>query len=357
MKHALEEYGWDAWFAERFAPFAEQGFKPARVAVEHRTQYELYGENGPIMAVLAGRLRYTAADRAELPAVGDWVAAAVRPEGEATIHGLVPRRSSFVRRAAGKHALPQVAAANIDIVFIVTSCNADFNPRRLERYLAVAYESGATPVIVLSKSDLAADVEEFRAQAVLAAGGAPVILTSANNGQGVDELSRMLVGCRTGALLGSSGVGKSSLINRLLDENRFDTATIREHDDRGRHTTTRRELVKVPGGGLLIDTPGMREIQLYDTDDGLLAAFDDVLALADQCGFADCRHGPEPRCAVTAAVAQGTLPAERLESYKKLVAELEFTRRKTDKRAELEAKQRDKRFARLVRSVTKKKKN
>lgn len=327
MKHALEEFGWDPWFAERFTAFAEQGLRPARVAVEHRTQYELYGESGPLVAVLAGKLRYSAINHGERPAVGDWVAAAVRPEGEATIHGIIPRRTSFLRRAAGKHPVPQVAAANIDVVFLVTSCNADFNPRRMERYLTAAYESGARPVIVLSKADLAPDRAAFLAPARVVAAQAPVILTSVATGEGIEELRGMLAGSRTGALLGSSGVGKSTLINALLGEDRIDTGPTRESDDRGRHTTTRRELVKVPGGGLLIDTPGMRELQIHEGDEGIVAAFDDVLALAAECGFADCRHSAEPGCAVLAAVADGTLPVERLESYRKLSGELDHQRR------------------------------
>jgi ribosome biogenesis GTPase len=357
VKHALETYGWDAWFAERFAPYAERGHEPARVTVEHRSQYELYGRQGPMAASLAGRLRHHAADRADLPAVGDWVAVAPRAGGDATIHGVVPRRSSFTRRAAGKHAVAQVAAANIDVVFLVTSCNADFNPRRLERYLAVGYESGATPVVVLSKADLASAAarDAFVAGARATAAGAPVVVTSATTGEGVEEVRRFLRGHRTGALLGSSGVGKSTLINRLLGEERFGTAAIRAHDDRGRHTTTRRELVVLPGGGLLIDTPGMREMQLYEGDEGLLTAFDDVLALAAGCAFADCRHGPEPGCAVMAAVRDGLLAPERLESYRKLAGELEHHRRTIDKRADAAAKRKAKVATKALRTHLKNK--
>lgn len=337
MKHQLAEYGWDDWFEERFAPFAALGLKPARVAVEHRSEYELYGEDGPARAVLAGKLRYTAGGKADLPAVGDWVAAAPRPEAEATIHGVLPRRSSFVRGAASMHAVAQVVAANVDVVFLVTSCNAEFNPRRLERYVAVGHQSGASPVVVVSKADLADDPEDFASRARRVAAGVPVIVTSAASGAGVEELRSRLSDHRTGALLGSSGVGKSTLINLLLGEDRFGTAAIRESDDRGRHTTTRRELVPLPGGGLLIDTPGMRELHVYEDDEGVLAAFNDVQALASECAFADCRHGPEPGCAVIAAVERGTLPAERLESYRKLLGELEHDRVKLDKRAKAEA--------------------
>jgi ribosome biogenesis GTPase len=355
VKRALEDFGWNAWFAERFAPFAALGLRPARVAVEHRTRYELYTEQGPTLAVLAGKLRYTAGRRANMPAVGDWVAAAPRPEGEATIHGVLPRRSSFVRGAASQHSVPQVAAANIDTVFLVTSCNADFNQRRVERYVAVGYQSGASPVVVLNKADVAQDAEVFASQARAVAAGAPVVLTSAATGEGIEQLREYLTGHRTGALLGSSGVGKSTIINRLLGEERFGTAAIREYDDKGRHTTTRRELVVLPGGGLLIDTPGMRELHVFEGDEGLLAAFGDLQALAAECAFADCRHDAEPRCAVTGAVREGSLPAARLEAYRKLVGELEHDRRKTDKRAEAESKKQTKVAQRALRSVLKRK--
>jgi len=309
--------------------------------------------------VLAGKLRYTATERAALPAVGDWVAAAPRPEGEATIHGLLPRRSCFTRTAAGRQGGAQVVAANIDVVFVVTSCNADFSPRRLERYLAVSYESGASPVVVLSKADLAAprNRDAFAANARAAAAGAPVVVTSAATGEGVEELRACLGERRTGALLGSSGVGKSTIINRLLGEERFATAAVRPYDDKGRHTTTRRELVRVPGGGLLIDTPGMRELQLHEGDEGLLVAFDDVLGLADACAFADCRHGPEPGCAVTVAVREGRLAEARLASYRKLAAELEYQHRKSDKRAEASAKQQTKVLTRALRARVRKKRS
>jgi ribosome biogenesis GTPase len=355
MKHALEEYGWNEWFAERFVPFAELGFRPARVAVEHRTKYELYGETGLIPAVLAGKLRYTATARTALPAVGDWVAAAPRPEGEATIHGVLPRKSSFTRRAAGKLAVGQVAAANIDVVFIVTSMNADFQPRRLERYLAVAHESGATPVVILSKQDLAQDPATFVRRAAEVAAGAPILTTSSVSGEGVEDIRAFLTGHRTGALLGSSGVGKSTLINHLLGEERLDTAEIRAYDGRGRHTTTRRELVPLPGGGLLIDTPGMREMQLHEDEEGLETAFDDVLRLAQSCSFADCSHGPEPGCAVLEAVQAGTLPADRLESFQKLTAERDYDRSKVDKRAAVEAKQKTRVLTKALRARLKNK--
>ena len=333
MKHALSEFGWNDWFTARFEPFAALGLRPARVAIEHRSHYELYSEAGPVSAVLAGKLRYSAIARTDLPAVGDWVAAAPRPEGEATIHGVVPRRSAFVRRAAGHVGQGQVAAANIDVAFVVTSCNAEFNPRRLERYLGAAWESGAEPVVLLTKADLAANVADLAAAARAVAGSVPVIVVSALTELGVEAVRTVLAGGRTGAMLGSSGVGKSTLINRLLGEERLATASVRDSDDKGRHTTTRRELVPVPGGGLLIDTPGMRQIEPHESGEGMLRAFADVQALALECSFADCRHGPEPGCAVTAAVADGRLTMVRRDAFQRLTAEQTHEHRKVDQRA------------------------
>jgi ribosome biogenesis GTPase len=322
---------------------------PARVAAQHRGGYVVYGEGGDRPAEVAGQLRHAALGPADLPAVGDWVAVRdAEDAAAATILALLPRRTAFSRKAAGDETVEQVLAANVDVVFLVGAFGADLNVRRLERYLAAGWESGADPVIVLNKSDLADDLAGATAEVEAVAFGLPVHVVSAADGTGLDALARHLEGNRTAALLGSSGVGKSSLVNRLLGRDRQDVAALRA-DGRGRHTTTYRELIPLPGGGLLLDTPGMRELGLWDAGDGLDQTFEDVAALAAGCRFSDCAHEGEPGCAVLAAVEDGRLPTERLESYRKLLRELQHLEVKGDPRALAEARKHRRRFARSLR--------
>jgi ribosome biogenesis GTPase / thiamine phosphate phosphatase len=330
---SLESIGWDAAWAAAFTSHAAHGLEPARVSAEHRDQYEILTVQGAVRAEITGRVRFDARDPIALPAVGDWVAIERRAAADgdaATIHAVVPRRSQFVRRASGTELRAQTVAANVDVVFVATSLDADFSPRRLERYLSLGWESGSTPVVVLTKADECEERERMEGEALVVAVGAQVIVTSAVTGEGIEALREALAGTRTGALLGSSGVGKSTLINRLLGEERLKTASVREGDQKGRHTTTHRQLVAVPGGGLLIDTPGMRELQLWESGAGVAAAFDDVEAMAANCRFRDCTHTSEPECAVIAAVSDGTLSADRLESWHKLQRELAHLQRKID---------------------------
>ena len=275
--------------------------------------------------------------------MGDWVALQPPKGGDrGLIEAVLPRTSVFSRKVAGREREEQIVAANIDIVFLVAGLDGEFNARRLERYLAMAWESGAMPMIVLSKADASRDLAQAVRDAEQVAVGVSVLTTSVKTGEGIEALRARLAAHKTGALLGSSGVGKSTLINALVGFDRQATQEVRARDKKGRHTTTWRELVQLPGGGLLIDTPGMREIQLLDADEGVQDTFSDVESLASECEFRDCTHGPEPGCAVKRAVAAGTVSADRLASYHKLRAELAFMDRRGDKRAQAAKKAADK---------------
>jgi ribosome biogenesis GTPase len=338
---SLESFGWNDFFASHFAPHAEAGYSAGRVFVQHKTQYVLYTEHGELRAETTGKMQYEARSKDDLPVVGDWVVIRIREnEGKATIYGLLPRKSKFSRKAAGPKAEEQIVAANIDTVFLVTGLDGNFNLRRIERYLVVAWESGASPVIVLNKADLCDNVDEIVQEVETIALGVPIVAMSAINDQGLDQVLAFITPGTTGALLGSSGVGKSTIINHLLGKEIQKVQEVRQTDDRGRHTTARRELIMLPSGGLLMDTPGMRELQLWGGDEGIKDAFEDIAVLAQQCRFRDCHHGPEPGCAVQQALEEGTLDPDRYESYLKLQKEIAYLNRKEDKTAELLEKER-----------------
>jgi ribosome biogenesis GTPase len=321
-KQALEELGWSPFFAEAWSDLSSpEGRVPARVVVAHARVLRVRAAEGERLAELSGRLRQAARASVDRPAVGDWVVLHPRA-GRALVEVVLPRRTAFVRRAAGNVTEQQVLAANVDTVFLVMGLDRDFNPRRIERALVLAWESGADPVVLLNKSDLCDDIDARRAEVEVAAPGVPVRVIAAKEGEGLEALAPWLRRGRTVALLGSSGVGKSTIVNRLLGEERQKTREVRESDQRGRHTTTHRELVALPSGGLLLDTPGLREIQLWGTEEGLATAFEDIQALAPGCRFRDCAHQSEPGCAVRAAVEAGELPGARLASFQKLQAEL-----------------------------------
>ncbi len=338
----LDELGWDDALEGQFAPWQRKsGVQPGRVAIEFNHNYRLYIDGGEIEAVAAGRLKHHAGSRADLPAVGDWVAVRKRPnEDRGAIQAILPRRSKFSRRAAGNVTDEQVVATNVDVVFVVMALDHDFSVRRLERYLLLARESGAAPVVLLTKPDLCADLPARVTEVVTVAGDLPVHVLSPRLNEGVDQVGTCLTRGRTGALLGSSGVGKTTIINRLVGHDLRKTREVREADSKGRHTTSHRELVKLPGGGLIIDTPGMRELQLWDVHDAVGETFDDLEALAPGCYFSDCQHREEPRCAVKTAIEEGQLPRARYESYLKLQDELAFLARQRDERAQLEDKRR-----------------
>jgi len=338
--YALQDLGWTDSHTTEFEPHRGAGLLPARVAAQHRGAYVLLTELGELRAELAGRLSHEANGAADLPAVGDWVAAATRPdEGAATIQQVFARRTKFSRKVAMDAAEEQVLAANVDAVFLVMSLNEDFNLRRLERYITMAWESGAQPVIVLTKTDLCPDWELRVLEVEAIAFGVPVHAVSTVSGEGLDLVRSHLAPGRTVALLGSSGVGKSTLVNTFAGAELLATREIREDDGEGRHTTTHRQLVLLPGRGLVLDTPGMRELQLWESD-GISETFADVEELAAQCRFSDCAHGTEPGCAVQAALDAGSLAFERWTSYKKLQRELEHLERRLDKRLHSEERKR-----------------
>jgi len=321
---SLQDLGWCEFFEKQWQSKKVDGAIRARVSEENRGLYKVISERGESWAELRGKLRHQAVSREMLPAVGDWVLAEEHGE-RSTIHFVFERRSKFSRKTAGKKTEEQIVAANVDTVFLVSSLNRELNARRIERYLTLAWESGARPIVVLNKSDLCDNIAELREKAEEAAMGVRTIVASTVSGDGIAELREIVRTGGTTALLGSSGVGKSSLINAILGREIQVTNETREGDDKGRHTTTSRQLIVVSGGGVLLDTPGMRELQLWAASEGIAQAFADVQGLAQGCKFRNCSHKDEPGCAVREAMDK-----ERLANYHKLQREEEFLESKQD---------------------------
>lgn len=326
----ITKYGWNENWQQQTGPVGV----PGRVVLEHKNLYRVVTDGGEWLSSLSGKFKHEHS-HADFPSVGDWVMAEQMPgEEKGIIHQVLPRTSRFSRKAAGETSDIQMIAVNVDYAFLVMSLNHDFNVRRLERYLLASWDSGANPVIVLTKKDQCPDIAPYLSEVKSVAFGVPVHAVSSFTGEGIDKLQDLLAEGKTGALLGSSGVGKSSLINALAGTELMTVQEIREDDSKGRHTTTHRELVLLPTGGLLIDTPGMREFQLGDYSEGVESGFTDVETLADSCRFRDCRHGNEPGCAVQEALASGVLDNERYRSYLKLKKELAHIERKADAAAQ-----------------------
>ena len=349
---SIVQWGWNGYFEAIWRDAERGNAVPVRVVAEGRGIWRVAGNFGECPAEAAGKLRLAAREGADWPAVGDWAAIALRDQGvAATIHEVLPRRSQFVRKVAGKRIAEQVLAANVDTALLVSALDGDFNPRRVERYLAQCWESGAKPVLVLNKADACKNLQEKSEQMEKVAMGVPVCAVSAKTGQGFESLSEFLISGQTFVLLGSSGVGKSTILNRLMGRAIQNVREVRRSDNRGRHTTTARQMFVMPSGALLMDTPGLRELQLWDAEEAISQAFADIDALASRCKFTDCGHGEEPGCAVKSAIGRGDLDLGRLENWRKLQREQEFLRRKIDPATRHAQKQHVKQLMRSVRKM------
>ena len=335
LDQTLAALGWTDELEAAFTTHSERGFEPARVVAEHRGGYFVRGVRGDRLASARGKLRDDEL-WGGMPAVGDWVAVCDAPGDRAAIEAVLPRRTKFSRKTPWLKAEEHILVANVDTVFLVAGLDHDFNPRRLERYLTAAWDSGADPVVVLTKLDVCDDLRKLE-EAEAVAIGVPVLAVSSVTGDGVDDVRSLLRPARTFALLGSSGAGKSTLVNRLAGRTLMPTGDLRR-DGRGRHTTRHRQLLVLPDGAILVDSPGLRELQVWEGD--VDSAFSDVADLAAQCRFTDCGHETEPGCAVREALEEGALTPERWASYRKLQRELRSIEARSNVRVRRELKRR-----------------
>jgi ribosome biogenesis GTPase len=356
QQETLQTIGWGSFFANQAIPetYRADHHHMVRVTAEHRGALRVHDGKTEYWATHSGKMLHHATEKSELPAVGDWVVV-THQEGDekGVVQWVFPRKSKFSRKRVGESTDEQIVATNIDTIFLVNALNLDFNPRRIERYLVLAWESGATPVIILSKADLCEDVEDKIAEVEQIAYGVPIHVISAIEGNGMDALEPYLQTGQTVALLGSSGAGKSTLLNAVLGEPIQAVKEVREHDHRGLHTTTARQMFFLPQGAALIDTPGMRELQLWSSEDGLSQTFDDIEELAENCKFRNCQHNNEPGCAIQEGMENGTLDAGRYRSYCKLQREMAYLHRKQDTKAKLEEEKKWKQISTQYRKRTK----
>jgi len=352
----LKKLGWNDFFQNSFDSIVNNRFSPARVASEHRDCYALFTESGEMKASISGKLRFESRERGDLPAVGDWVAADIFPEEKsAIINAVLSRKSKFSRKIPGEKTEEQILAANIDTIFWVTSMNRDLNPRRIERFIFSAAKSGTEPVIIINKADLEEDPEQTASEISEKIPDIKVFTVSALNGYNFEKLMPFLKEGKTVAFLGTSGVGKSSIINRLAGEKILNVSEIRDKDQKGRHTTTVRQMIFLSSGGLVIDTPGIRELQIWESD-GESGAFDDIEKAAENCRYRNCTHEAEPGCAVKELVEKGIIEPKRLENYKKMKKESFHIEKRTSQRAKLEEKRKGKILAKTIRRYFKNKK-
>ena len=348
----LAELGWNESWQKHFDSLDDNNLVPARVAREDKESYLIIGEHGESTGKVSGAFMHKTCSRADFPTVGDWVAAQFQSQEDAAIiHEILPRKSKFSRKEPGSKTEEQVLAANIDTAFLVSGLDGNFNVRRIERYVALAWDSGIDPVIVLNKADLCDELEACICEVEAIALGIPVFAMSAARNQGVDVLRSYITKGKTVAFLGSSGVGKSSIVNCLLGEDKQKVNSISDAVGKGKHTTTRRELIAFPDGGLMIDTPGMRELQVWGEGDGMKKAFRDIEELAQSCKFRDCKHDMEPGCAVKSAIENGTLSDERYRSYLKLQKEFQFLSQRGDYKARIAERKRGKEIAKIAREL------